>query len=452
MNIVLPKGAQHIISRLNNAGYEAYIVGGCVRDSLMEKEPSDWDICTSARTDEMMKVFRDMRIVPTGLQHGTITILERDGAYEVTTFRIDGEYVDHRHPKSVLFTNELKEDLSRRDFTINAMAWHPEKGLIDLFNGIEDLNHRIIRAVGNPEKRFNEDGLRMLRMVRFATVLDFDYDQETYDAAVKLNYLMKHISKERVQVELNKILLAQHPARGLQDLYDIDLYPYICPYICHMVGFEQTSCYHFLDVFEHSLLAVGMTEQDLILRLTMFLHDVGKPFTWTVEADTGYDSFKNHAEVGAELANKILRDLKYDNVTRRSVVELINHHNDMICCDEITVRRLLSALGEEQARRLLKVKIADLMAHNFPFKRRQFVELFRNVDVVITEILKRGDCISISDLAINGNDVKQLGVSGRNIGEVLGAALNEVIINPEMNSYDKLMGWVVNLLKNQKNQ
>ena len=346
MNIIIPKGAQHIINCLNSAGYEAYIVGGCVRDSLMNKIPSDWDICTSAHVEDMLKIFKGMRVIPTGLQHGTITILERDGAYEVTTFRIDGDYADHRHPKSVSFTAELKEDLSRRDFTINAMAWHPEKGLIDLFHGEEDLKQRIVRAVGDPNKRFDEDGLRMLRMVRFATVLDFDYDVETYQAAVTQSYLMKHISKERIQVELNKILLAQHPARGLQDLYNVGMYPYILPMMCHTVGFEQNGGHHFLDVFEHSLLSVGMIEQDLILRLTMLLHDIGKPFTWTENKEKGYDAFVNHAAVSAVIANKVLRDLKYDNATRKDVVELIKHHNDILLPETVNIRRHLSIMGE----------------------------------------------------------------------------------------------------------
>ena len=441
MNIIIPKGAQHIINCLNSAGYEAYIVGGCVRDSLMNKIPSDWDICTSAHVEDMLKIFKGMRVIPTGLQHGTITILERDGAYEVTTFRIDGDYADHRHPKSVSFTAELKEDLSRRDFTINAMAWHPEKGLIDLFHGEEDLKQRIVRAVGDPNKRFDEDGLRMLRMVRFATVLDFDYDVETYQAAVTQSYLMKHISKERIQVELNKILLAQHPARGLQDLYNVGMYPYILPMMCHTVGFEQNGGHHFLDVFEHSLLSVGMIEQDLILRLTMLLHDIGKPFTWTENKEKGYDAFVNHAAVSAVIANKVLRDLKYDNATRKDVVELIKHHNDILLPETVNIRRHLSIMGEKQLRRLIKVKVADLMAHDFPFHRMQFIKLFGQIEALIDKIIARGDCYQIKNLAIGGEDMKTLGLTGRDIGNMLHKALEQVLEYPEMNTHSALMSW-----------
>ena len=441
MNIIIPKGAQHIINCLNSAGYEAYIVGGCVRDSLMNKIPSDWDICTSAHVEDMLKIFKGMRVIPTGLQHGTITILERDGAYEVTTFRIDGDYADHRHPKSVSFTAELKEDLSRRDFTINAMAWHPEKGLIDLFHGEEDLKQRIVRAVGDPNKRFDEDGLRMLRMVRFATVLDFDYDVETYQAAVTQSYLMKHISKERIQVELNKILLAQHPARGLQDLYNVGMYTYILPMMCHTVGFEQNGGHHFLDVFEHSLLSVGMIEQDLILRLTMLLHDIGKPFTWTENKEKGYDAFVNHAAVSAVIANKVLRDLKYDNATRKDVVELIKHHNDILLPETVNIRRHLSIMGEKQLRRLIKVKVADLMAHDFPFQRMQFIKLFGQIEALIDKIIARGDCYQIKNLAIGGEDMKTLGLTGRDIGNMLHKALEQVLEYPEMNTHSALMSW-----------
>lgn len=442
MKINIPKGAQHIIECLNSAGHEAYIVGGCVRDSLMNKVPSDWDICTSAHVEEMLKIFKNMRVIPTGLQHGTLTILERDGAYEVTTFRIDGEYIDHRHPQSVLFTEELKEDLSRRDFTINAMAWHPQEGLIDLFHGKEDLKQRVIRAVGDPYKRFNEDGLRMLRMVRFATVLDFDYEIATYQAAISLSYLMKHISKERIQVELNKILLAEHPARGLQDLYNVGMYPYMLPMMCHTVEFEQNGGHHFLDVFEHSLLSVGVIENDLILRLTMLLHDIGKPFTWAENTEKGYDAFVDHAVVSAEIANKVLRDLKYDNVTRKNVVELIKHHNDVLLPETENIRRHLSKLGEKQLRRLIKVKVADLMAHDFPFQRNQFIELFGQIEALIDEIIARGDCYQIRDLAIGGEDMKVLGFKGRDIGIVLNKALEQVIKYPEMNTKENLLSWI----------
>lgn len=448
MEIHIPTGARKIIARLEQHGYEAYIVGGCVRDSLMGKRPSDWDICTSARAEEMMALFEDKRVIPTGIQHGTLTILAEDGAYEVTTFRIDGEYLDHRHPKSVAFTRELAEDLSRRDFTINAMAWHPERGLIDLFGGVEDLRDRLVRAVGDPVQRFNEDGLRMLRMVRFATVLDFDYDPATYDAVRKQGHLLQYISKERIQVELNKILLAAHPARGLEDLYTLGMYPYIIPMMCHTVGFAQRGGHHFLDVFEHSLLAVGVITPELVLRLTMLLHDIGKPFVWDSSESLSYDRFDDHAAVSAKLAGKILRDLKYDNATRKDVVELIAHHNDILLPDPVNVRRALARLGEVQTRRLVQVKVADLIAHDLAGEREKILTLFAEISDVIDEVVARGDCTSVKALAIGGQDMMALGLSGRAIGQMLNAALELVLEKPEMNTRETLLNWVRGNLEN----
>lgn len=448
MEIHIPTGARKIIARLEQHGYEAYIVGGCVRDSLMGKSPSDWDICTSARAEEMMALFEDKRVIPTGIQHGTLTILAEDGAYEVTTFRIDGEYLDHRHPKSVAFTRELAEDLSRRDFTINAMAWHPERGLIDLFGGVEDLRDRLVRAVGDPVQRFNEDGLRMLRMVRFATVLDFDYDPATYDAVRKQGHLLQYISKERIQVELNKILLAAHPARGLEDLYTLGMYPYIIPMMCHTVGFAQRGGHHFLDVFEHSLLAVGVIAPELVLRLTMLLHDIGKPFVWDSSESLSYDRFDDHAAVSAKLAGKILRDLKYDNATRKDVVELIAHHNDILLPDPVNVRRALARLGEVQTRRLVQVKVADLIAHDLAGEREKILALFAEISDVIDEVVARGDCTSVKALAIGGQDMMALGLSGRAIGQMLNAALELVLEKPKMNTRETLLNWVRSNLEN----
>lgn len=448
MEIHIPTGARKIIARLEQHGYEAYIVGGCVRDSLMGKRPSDWDICTSARAEEMMALFEDKRVIPTGIQHGTLTILAEDGAYEVTTFRIDGEYLDHRHPKSVAFTRELAEDLSRRDFTINAMAWHPERGLIDLFGGVEDLRDRLVRAVGDPVQRFNEDGLRMLRMVRFATVLDFDYDPATYDAVRKQGHLLQYISKERIQVELNKILLAAHPARGLEDFYTLGMYPYIIPLMCHTVGFAQRGGHHFLDVFEHSLLAVGVIAPELVLRLTMLLHDIGKPFVWDSSESLSYDRFDDHAAVSAKLAGKILRDLKYDNATRKDVVELIAHHNDILLPDPVNVRRALARLGEVQTRRLVQVKVADLIAHDLAGEREKILALFAEISDVIDEVVARGDCTSVKALAIGGQDMMALGLSGRAIGQMLNAALELVLEKPEMNTRETLLNWVRGNLEN----
>ena len=424
----IPKSCQVILKKLNDNGFEAYIVGGCVRDSLLGKIPSDWDICTSATPDEMLQVFSEYKVIPTGITHGTVTILVGKDSYEVTTYRIDGEYKDHRRPNEVQYTSDLKEDLSRRDFTINAMAYHPKEGLIDYFGGRSDLEKRVLKAVGDPLVRFEEDALRLLRFIRFATVLSFDYDKETLKAIKQKIHLLKYIAKERIQVELNKILCAKDVARGLYDLGQYGFYQTIAPEICHQYGFTQGKG-HFLDVFEHSLLATSLVSNDLILRLTLFLHDIGKPYTLDEN-----DEFPLHENIGSQLANQILRDLKYDNYTRKEVVKLILHHNDNITDDEISIRRVLKNLGLESTKRLLKVKIADILAHRLSdIKRKEIILYFEQIENKLDEIIERADCFEIKTLKISGNDLKSLGFQGKAIKTVLDSLLDEVIISPEKN-------------------
>lgn len=435
--IKLPKNCERIIDCLNASGFEAYIVGGCVRDSLLNKWPSDWDICTNATPEDVKKVFKNYKIIPTGIAHGTLTVLIDKEAFEVTTYRIDGEYIDHRRPNKVSYTNQLKDDLARRDFTINAMAYHPKKGLVDYFKGRQDLEKRIVRAVGDPMLRFEEDALRLLRFIRFATTLSFDYEENTLKSIPEKIHLLRYIAKERIQAELNKILYAENVARGLYDLGVYGFYPYIVPKICHEKSFEQRGG-HFLDVFEHSLLATGLIENNLILRLTMFLHDIGKPYTW-IETPDG-DKFPKHEVVGSVLANEILRDLKYDNKTRKEVVKLILHHNDIITADEVSVRRMLAHLGLESTRRLLKVKVADISAHQLTFIKRQKVKAyFQKINHMIDQILEKGDCFSLDKLALNGNDLKEMGFEGKMIREALEYLLSEVVIDPRKNTKEILI-------------
>lgn len=438
MSIILPDACKKALEQLNKAGYEAYVVGGCVRDSLLGKKPMDWDICTSALPVEIENVFAKRRVIPTGEAHGTMTVLFGKEALEITTFRIDGEYEDHRRPKDVIYTRFLAEDLARRDFTINAMAWHPEIGLVDLYGGKEDLRNRVVRAVGDPETRFNEDGLRIMRLVRFATVLDFEYDKETAKAAKKLNYLLQYISRERLQAELNKILLSVNVARGLGELVDFGIMPYLLPMMCHEVAFEQNSAHQFLDVFEHTSLATGLIEPDLILRLTMLLHDIGKPFTWQIGAD-GQDEFPDHDVVGAKLANAVLRYLRYDNKTRREVVRLVRHHNDMLIDDRRLLRHNLAELGTDTVYRLISVKVADILAHDIREERESVVSLFADIRATVDDIIASGEPISIADLAIDGQDVQALGYKGKEIGDALALALQTVLDEPVKNTRETLL-------------
>ena len=435
--IKLPKNCERIIECLNTSGFEAYIVGGCVRDSLLKKIPSDWDICTNATPEDMKEVFKAYKLIPTGIAHGTLTVLIEKEAFEVTTYRIDGEYSDHRRPNQVSYTNQLKDDLARRDFTINAMAYHPQKGLVDYFNGKQDLEKRIVRAVGDPILRFEEDALRLLRFIRFATTLSFDYEENTLKSIPKKIHLLRYIAKERIQAELNKILCAENVARGLYDLGVYGFYPYLVPKICHEKSFEQRGG-HFLDVFEHSLLATGLIEDNLILRLTMFLHDIGKPYTW-FETEDG-DKFPEHEVVGSALANEILRELKYDNKTRKEVVKLILHHNDIVTTDEVSIRKMLSILGLESTKLLLKVKVADISAHHLTFVKRQKVRAyFQKINQMIDQIIEKGECFSLDKLALNGNDLKAMGFQGKAIKNALEYLLGEVVVDPKKNAKEILV-------------
>lgn len=441
MSIILPKTCEIILEKLNDAGHEAYIVGGCVRDSLLGLTPKDWDICTSALPEEMMMVFSGYRIIPTGLAHGTLTVLIDGEPIEVTTYRIDGEYEDHRRPKDVIYTKSLMEDLARRDFTINSMAWHPLEGLIDCFNGREDLENRIVRAVGDPRTRFYEDGLRIMRMVRFATILDFDYDLATAIAAKEGAYLLQHISKERLQAELNKVLLSSNVARGMWDIENLGLLSYVLPLLCHSVGFRQENGRHFLDVYEHACLAVALIEPDLVLRLAMLLHDIGKPYTWEI-SEAGTDEFPNHQLVGGSLANEILKDLRYDNDTRKEVVKLIVHHTDRLENDRVALRKKMSELGIESVKHLLSVKVADILAHHVVHQREEVHASFEAMLSTVNAIIEDGDPIFVKDLDINGVDMMDLGYQRQEVGKKLQEALDLVLEDPSKNNREFLLKYL----------
>ena len=309
MKIELPQKVTMIIQNLQLHGYEAYAVGGCVRDSILARRPEDWDITTSARPDEIKKLFN--RTVDTGIEHGTVTVLIGKDGYEVTTYRIDGAYEDSRHPKEVRFTRSLKEDLRRRDFTINAMAYNDEVRLVDIFGGMQDLNHHLIRCVGDPKERFSEDALRILRAVRFSSQLNFPIESKTAEAVKELAPTLKNISAERIQAELVKLLVSPHPER-IRDAYELGITKVILPEWDNMEGVEQNTPHHRYDVAEHTIHALKNVKRDKILRLTMLFHDMGKPEMKTTD-EKGRDHFKGHALVSEEIARKVMRRLKFDN-------------------------------------------------------------------------------------------------------------------------------------------
>lgn len=444
MKIKIPCEVKKIITVLENSGFEAYVVGGCVRDSLLGLTPQDWDVASSATPEETKACFAASRIIETGLKHGTLTILTDGFPVEVTTFRIDGEYGDCRRPDSVTFTRDLTFDLSRRDFTINAMAYHPEKGIIDCFGGLNDLTARRIVCVGEPEKRFSEDALRILRAVRFAATMGFDIESKTQAAMVKLSGLLNKISAERITAELNKTLLGKNCADIL--LENSEIFVQILPELRPMFGFEQHSKYHSFDVWRHTVEAVKVAPYDLFMRLTMLLHDIGKPQTFSTGGD-GEGHFYGHANVSAGIANQILSRLKYNNATKNSVVELIKHHCDDISAEPCRLQRALNKMGEENLRWLIEVKRADCRAKGAKSAGRREDSL----DAVLLELNKIIDenrAFKLSGLAINGNDLIALGFKeGAELGGELQRLLSLVMDDAVQNEREALLAEAARSLK-----
>ena len=422
IKINIPRGARQILRELEAKGFEAYAVGGCVRDSLLGKEPEDWDICTSAKPDEVLACFKNYRVIPTGLKHGTVTVMIEDIPFEITTYRIDGEYSDNRRPDNVSFTADLTEDLTRRDFTVNAMAYSPTLGLADPFYGAKDLNNKLIRCVGDPVMRFHEDGLRILRAVRFAAVLGFKIHALTEDAINSNLHLLENISKERIAAELNKILLGDVP--DFDPALFLSCVCAVIPGFKPCVGFQQNNPYHIYDVAQHTLYALSHAPKDLQIRLAVLLHDIGKPHCYTEDERGGH--FYGHQSVGADMARKILTDLKYDNNTVDTVVKLIAYHVSTIVPTKAAVKRWLNKLGEELFRKLLQVMRADSLAHSE--LSREYLDKLTAAEDVIDEILAEEACFSLKDLAVNGDDIMTLGVKqGKEVGVILGQLLEAVM-------------------------
>lgn len=438
MKIVLPKKVQMIINNLQLHGYEAYAVGGCVRDSILAKRPEDWDITTSAKPEEIKRLFR--RTVDTGIEHGTVTVLLGKDSFEVTTYRIDGLYEDSRHPKEVIFTNRLEEDLKRRDFTINAMAYNDEVRLVDVFGGMKDLNHHLIRCVGEPKERFSEDALRILRAVRFSAQLNFPIGESTAEAVKELAPTLEHISAERIQTELVKLLMSNHPEK-IKDAYELGITKVVLPEWDAMVGVEQNTPHHKYDVAEHTLHALKNVKKDKILRLTMLFHDMGKPSMKTTD-EKGRDHFKGHALVSEEIARKVLRRLKFDNDTVKKVTRLVCYHDYRIEATPQNVRRAMNRIGVELFPYYLAVRMADVKAQS-PYKRREKIENIVAMREVYQETLLNGECVTLRELAVSGRDLMALGMQpGREIGSMLSELLEWVIDEPTCNKKEILCEYV----------
>lgn len=437
--IKLPKHVKYIIETLEQNGYEAYAVGGCVRDSILGREPNDWDITTSADPYEVKKLFS--HTIDTGLQHGTVTIMLEHVGYEVTTYRIDGDYEDSRHPKEVTFTKSLEEDLKRRDFTVNAMAYNDRDGLIDLFQGMDDIQKKVIRCVGNAEERFTEDALRIMRAVRFSAQFGYEIELETKKAIVKLAPNLKNISAERIREELIKLLVSEHP-EYIRIAYETGITAQILPELDVCMETKQNTPHHMYTVGEHIIHSLTNVPGDKVLRLAMLMHDIGKPYCITTD-EAGRDHFKGHAEKSAEMAALIMHRLKFDNDTLNRVKRLAKYHDWAISLSppikKATVRSMISRIGEDLFPDLFTIGEADLLAQSDYFKAEK-EEKQQLLKEMYREIIEQGDCLSIKNLAVSGNDLIGHGMKpGKELGQVLQKMLEDVLKHPSNNNKEYLL-------------
>lgn len=431
----LSKKVTLAMEKLEDAGFEAYLVGGSLRDILMGREVHDFDITSSAKPEEVMEVFSDFKVIPTGLKHGTVTVLVEDEPLEITTFRSESGYSDGRHPDSVSFAKSVEDDLGRRDFTMNAMACRINGELFDLFGGQKDIADKLVRTVGNAKERFSEDGLRILRAIRFAAVLGFEVEAGTKDAIHQMGYMIEKVSEERIVSEFNKIMLSEKPSTYLREYKDI-----ICIFIPELeacIGFDQKNHHHVYDVFEHTLRVVDNMPPKLSLRLAALLHDISKPFCFEIGSD-GEGHFYGHASKSSEMAENILRRLKYDNVTITDVCQLVKYHDHQIENSDKIIKRMLRRLGEKGFFDLLDLKRADNLGQSEEFRYRQ--DILQELENSARRILDEKACFSIKDMAINGSDLIKLGmVQGPEIGEVLEMLLDRVISGEIKNDRQELI-------------
>ena len=435
VEIQIPEKVNKIIHTLQEHGYEAYAVGGCVRDSFLGREPMDWDITTSAMPEETKALFP--HTFDTGIEHGTITVLLDHEGFEVTTYRVDGKYEDSRHPKEVIFVRNLQEDLLRRDFTINAMAYNEKEGLVDIFGGMDDLKAGIIRCVGNAQARFSEDALRILRGIRFAAQLGFELEDETREGMRLLAPTLRTISAERIQVELVKTMTSSRPDL-LREAWKLGITKEFLPEFDLAMETTQETVHHMYTVGEHILHTLQEVRPDRILRLTMLLHDIGKPYMKTMDAD-GVAHFKGHPEKSSELANEILHRLKFDNDTIRKVTKLVRYHDHRMPVTPAHVRRAVHEIGEDLFPLYLEVRRADVAAQSM-YQHKEKVADIDGVEKLYHEIMERKECVSLKMLAVTGKDLIAAGMKpGKEIGQMLEHFLDLVLEHPELNQKEELL-------------
>lgn len=438
MNIKLPKDVIYILQRLENSGYSAYVVGGCVRDALLGNVPQDWDICTSALPQQVINTFSDYRVIKTGIKHGTVTLTLNSNMYEITTFRTEKDYSDNRRPDTVEFVADIKEDLSRRDFTVNAMAYNPKQGLIDLFFGLDDLDMHIIRTVGNADVRFNEDALRILRALRFSAKLCFNIEKSTAASVHRNKGLLNNIAAERILAEFKQLLLSENAVNILREYYDV--ISVFIPEISPMVGFCQYNSYHCYDVWEHTLHALSYADNNIIIRLAVLFHDIGKPHSLTFDQQ-GIGHFYGHCIKSAEITENILKRLRCDTKTIKTVVELVKNHDRIISANSRSVKKAALHLGsEEMTRLLIAVKKCDAYGQS-PKLFRQRLEELNEIENILNSLIANNKILfSVKELKINGNDLINMGVKD---GRVVGAILNSLLKSVNDENIDNIYSSLV---------
>lgn len=416
----LPLDVKMILNKLNDKGFESYVVGGCVRDTLLGKTPKDWDICTNAKPEDTMAVFKGYNIIPTGLQHGTITVMVNNEGYEITTYRVDGDYSDGRHPDSVSFTSNLAEDLARRDFTINAMAYSELEGLVDLYGGIQDLKNGVIKCVGKPLDRFSEDALRIMRAMRFASVLNFKIDLKTKKAMIELYKNLDLIAKERINVEFSKLLMGAGNAKILDEY--VDIIGFIIPEVKPMLGFNQNNPYHYLDVWEHTLKVVeNVNRTDLSLVLSAFFHDIAKPSVYTEAEGVGH--FYKHPLVSMDMTEVILRRLKFSNDIIEEVLTLVKYHDIEFVNSNRFIRRMLNKMSKETFEKLIELKKGDILGQSKMYTEKR-INKMNEIMQTLSVFDFKTECFSLKQVKLNGNDLAGMGFKP---GKIMGVILNELL-------------------------
>ena len=443
MTLNLPKTPAHIIDTLEKNGFECFAVGGCVRDTIANNEVNDWDFTTNATPSEIQKCFSGYTTVDVGKRFGTMCVVVDGENFEITTYRTDGEYLDSRHPESVNFSKNLSDDLSRRDFTINALAYNDRVGLVDEYNGLSDLQYGVIRCVGDPDTRFNEDALRILRALRFASTYGYSIENKTAQAILRNKDKLSLVSSERLVKELSRLLCGEHVDFILRRYKDV--IAVIIPEISVMFNFDQNSLHHNKDLWRHTVAAVKHTAPDEILRTAMLLHDIGKPMTVSTD-HSGHSHFYNHQKLSAAMATTILKRLKYPNAFISKVTLLIENHDNRLTPDSPTVKRCMRDMGADNTGALLTIQRADILAQS-SYKRTEKLSTLDLVQAEFERVLNSGECYSLDTLAVNGKDIIHLGVnSGEKIGQILGTLLDKVIDGKLDNNRESLLFYAKNMI------